>query len=207
MILSDLFLFLFYVEDYYYDFIWLDGVTERRGGEREGRGVMEDWGGRRVTAGSGSRRVGGRLKECRWKRGRKKRKERKENRGKGVREVMNSSFLLWSHFFLLQPTQEAPLLFHFLYLLFHLLSSFFLLFQLFLYVFALFPPIVQPSKTLSSRVSCLPLFLHLPFVSSFLSVLFALSLILYLTVRFLAFLDFLYPYQIPLLFFLPSFSS
>lgn len=31
MILS-VFLFLFYVKDYYYDFIRLDGVTEKRGG-------------------------------------------------------------------------------------------------------------------------------------------------------------------------------
>lgn len=42
MILSVLFLFLFYVKEYYYDFIRLDGVTEKRGGEREGRGVMEE---------------------------------------------------------------------------------------------------------------------------------------------------------------------
>lgn len=32
MILSVLFLFLFYVKDYYYGFIRLDGVTEKRGG-------------------------------------------------------------------------------------------------------------------------------------------------------------------------------
>lgn len=51
------------------------GWQKREGGEREGRGVMEEWGGRRVTAGSGSRRVKGMsMTEKKKKEERKKRK-------------------------------------------------------------------------------------------------------------------------------------
>lgn len=64
------------------------GWQKREGGEREGRGVMEEWGGRRVTAGSGSRRVKGMSMTEEEKRGEKEKKK-----------VMKSSFLLWSHFF------------------------------------------------------------------------------------------------------------
>lgn len=96
------------------------GWQKREGGEREGRGVMEEWGGRRVTAGSGSRRVKGMSMTER-----KKKEERKKRK-----RWWNPAFC-YGHIFSSVSTQVAPLLFHFLYLLFHLLSSFFLLFSSF----------------------------------------------------------------------------
>lgn len=186
MILSVLFLFLFYVKDYYYDFIRLDGVTEKRGGEREGRGVMEEWGGRRVTAGSGSRGVGGRLKECWWQRGRKKRRERKEKGDEIQLSVMVT-------FFCINSSSGSSFS---LYLLFHLLSSFFC----FSALSVLFCTV--SSDYLAFKNSFFKSFVFSSVFASSICFFFSFSsfrtLILYLTVRFLAFPDFLYPYQIPL---------
>lgn len=106
---------------------------------------------------------------------------------------MKSSFLLWSPFFCINSSSGSSFS---LYLLFHLLSSFFC----FSALSVLFCTV--SSDYLAFKNSFFKSFVFSSVFASSICFFFSFSsfrtLILYLTVRFLAFPDFLYPYQIPL---------